>query len=117
MLIGPQAYDVASLVQDARVTISAPLAQRLLARYMEKRLASDPDFDCIEFQKYYAIMVAQRACKILGIFIRLNERDGKPGYLKHLPRIETYLASVLTHDALTPLRSWFASVGIGSSES
>lgn len=116
-VIGPKAYDVASLVQDARVTISDQLAQRLLARYEEKRLAADAEFDRAEFGKYYAIMAAQRACKILGIFIRLNERDGKPGYLKHLPRMEAYLASVLTHDALTPLRSWFASVGIGSSDS
>ena len=85
--------------------------------YEDRRLTADPNFDRGAFQKYYAIMAAQRACKILGIFIRLNERDGKPGYLKHLPRIEAYLASVLTHDALTPLRSWFASVGIGSSES
>jgi len=116
-LIGPQAYDVASLVQDARVTVPDHLARRLLGRYEEKRRAADPEFDSAGFQKFYAIMAAQRACKILGIFIRLNERDGKPGYLKHLPRMETYLAGVLTHDALAPLRSWFAGVGIGTSDS
>jgi aminoglycoside/choline kinase family phosphotransferase len=61
-------------------------------------------------------MAAQRAAKILGIFVRLKQRDGKPGYLRHLPRIEAYIAS-LKHPALQPLRNWFTKAGIGQTES
>lgn len=116
-LIGPAAYDVASLVQDARVTVPDPLADMLLARYEERRLAVDPAFDPEAFRTFYAIMAAQRAAKILGIFVRLDRRDGKPAYLAHLPRIEAYMARSLAHPALAPLRSWFADAGIASADS
>jgi N-acetylmuramate 1-kinase len=116
-LIGPAAYDVASLVQDARVTVPDPLADMLLARYEERRLSVDPAFDPDAFRAFYAIMAAQRAAKILGIFVRLDRRDGKPAYLAHLPRIEAYMARSLAHPALGPLRSWFAGAGIATADS
>jgi tRNA threonylcarbamoyl adenosine modification protein YjeE len=116
-MIGPSAYDVASLCQDARVTIGPELAERLIARYIAGRLEADPAFDALAFRQAYAIMAAQRAAKILGIFVRLDQRDGKPGYLRHLPRIEAYIAQSLKHPALQPLRSWFTRVGIGQTES
>lgn len=116
-MIGPAAYDVASLCQDARVTVDEGLASRLQERYIAARLAADPDFDEAGFREAYAIMAAQRAAKILGIFVRLKQRDGKPGYLRHLPRIEAYIAASLQHPALQPLRNWFAKAGIGQSES
>ena len=56
------------------------------------------------FARAYAIMGAQRATKILGIFARLDRRDGKPHYLKHLPRIEAYLIRNLAHPALAKLQ-------------
>ena len=59
------------------------------------------------FARAYAIMGAQRATKILGIFARLDRRDGKPHYLAHLPRIEAYLARNLAHPALARLRGWY----------
>jgi aminoglycoside/choline kinase family phosphotransferase len=62
-------------------------------------------------------MAAQRAAKILGIFVRLKQRDGKPGYLRHLPRIEAYISASLAHPTLQPLRNWFTKAGIGQSES
>jgi len=58
------------------------------------------------FARAYAVLAAQRATKILGIFARLDRRDGKPAYLAHLPRIEGYLARNLNHPALTHLRLW-----------
>lgn len=116
-MIGPSAYDVASLCQDARVTIEPELEERLLARYIEERRSADPAFDEAAFREAYAIMALQRASKILGIFVRLDQRDGKPGYLRHLPRIEDYIAQSLQHPALQPLRSWFTRVGIVSTES
>ncbi|EDQ35289.1 ATPase, YjeE family [Hoeflea phototrophica DFL-43] len=116
-MIGPSAYDVASLCQDARVTIEPELAEKLLARYIAARHEVDPAFDEAAFREAYAIMAAQRAAKILGIFVRLDQRDGKPAYLRHLPRIEAYIAQSLNHPALRPLRSWFTRVGIGETES
>lgn len=116
-LIGPAAYDVASLLQDARVTVPVELADELLTYYEDLRTKSHPDFDKQAFREAYAIMAAQRAAKILGIFVRLNERDGKPAYLRHLPRIERYISTALNHEALRPLRSWFTAAGIGATES
>lgn len=116
-MIGPSAYDVASLCQDARVTIEPQLADRLIARYIAGRQQADHAFDAPAFREAYAIMATQRAAKILGIFVRLDKRDGKPAYLRHLPRIEAYIAQSLLHPALQPLRSWFTRVGIGQTES
>ncbi|OCW56044.1 tRNA threonylcarbamoyladenosine biosynthesis protein TsaE [Hoeflea olei] len=116
-MIGPSAYDVASLCQDARVTVPEALADQLLARYIAARRAADPGFDADSFREAYAIMAAQRAAKILGIFVRLNKRDGKPGYMRHLPRIEAYIAASLAHPVLQPLRFWFTQAGIGEPES
>ena len=59
------------------------------------------------FATAYAIMAAQRATKVLGIFARLDKRDGKPQYLAHLPRIESYLARNLAHPALSRLKGWY----------
>tara|TARA_R110002020_G_scaffold156117_15_gene337822 strand:+ start:18408 stop:19916 length:1509 start_codon:yes stop_codon:yes gene_type:complete len=116
-MIGPSAYDVASLCQDARVTIPQVLADDLLDHYVQTRSRHNPEFDEEMFREAYAIMAAQRAAKILGIFVRLKQRDGKSGYLVHLPRIEAYIAASLAHPVLQPLRFWFAKAGIGQSES
>ena len=105
-VMGHPAYDVASLLQDARVDASAEFELRLLGLYVRERRAREPDFDMQAFATAYALLAAQRATKILGIFARLDRRDGKPGYLAHLPRIEGYLARNLAHPALERLRTW-----------
>jgi tRNA threonylcarbamoyl adenosine modification protein YjeE len=106
-VLGPPAYDVASLLQDARLEVSSDLELRLLAHYARRRGSRDPSFDPTAFAAAYSVMGAQRATKILGIFTRLDRRDGKPQYLKHLPRIERTLAKNLSHPLLEPLRRWF----------
>ena len=106
-VIGHPAYDVASLLQDARATVSEDLELQLLARYARQRRAKDPDFDMQAFVAAYAILGAQRATKVLGIFVRLDRRDGKPAYLRHIPRIEAYLRRCLAHPALAKLRAWY----------
>jgi tRNA threonylcarbamoyl adenosine modification protein YjeE len=106
-VLGPPAYDVVSLLQDARVDVSAELELRLLGHYAKARKSLDPDFDVGAFAGAYAIMGAQRATKILGIFARLDRRDRKPQYLRHLPRIEAYLTRNLRHPALTALKVWY----------
>jgi len=109
-VIGPVAYDVASLAQDARVDVSAELETELVNYYIKCRKAKRPDFDAETFLQSYAIMAAQRATKILGIFIRLNERDGKPAYLKHLPRIQEYLKRSLKNPVLKDYKNWLETV-------
>ena len=109
-MIGPTAYDVASLAQDARVDVSPELEKQLLNHYIECRTAKNSGFDTDVFHESYAIMAAQRATKILGIFIRLNERDGKPAYLKHLPRMQDYIQRSLQHPVLEPYKNWLETV-------
>jgi N-acetylmuramate 1-kinase len=104
---GPSSYDLVSLGQDARVDVSAALEMKLLVAYARMRRTQDCDFDTSAFARSYAIMGAQRATKILGIFARLDKRDGKPAYLKHMPRMESYLRRNLAHPALSELRAWY----------
>lgn len=67
---------------------------------MLRKGARDPAFDAEELIRAYAIMGAQRATKLLGLFVRLEKRDGKAGvYLAHLPRIGEYLRRNLAHPA------------------
>jgi N-acetylmuramate 1-kinase len=106
-VLGPPAYDVVSLLQDARVTVSDELELKLLGAYALARRKAQPDFDMAAFAAAYAVMGAQRASKILGIFARLDKRDGKPAYLAHLPRVKSYLLKNLGHPALADLRAWF----------
>ena len=106
-VLGHPAYDLVSLLQDARVTVSEELELKLLSHYARLRRSGDPDFDMATFARAYAILGAQRATKILGIFARLERRDSKPQYLAHLPRVERYLAKDLAHPDLAPLRAWY----------
>jgi aminoglycoside/choline kinase family phosphotransferase len=107
-LIGPAAYDVASLLQDARVDVPEAMEMALLGRYVRARRNDDTGFDPSGFTLLYATLAAQRATKILGIFARLDRRDGKPQYLRHMPRLWNYLGRALAHPALAPLRAWYA---------
>ena len=111
-LLGPAAYDVASLLQDARVDVPESLEVALLGRYVRARRAGDAHFDAAAFTRLYATLTAQRATKIVGIFARLDRRDGKPQYLRHIPRLWAYLQRSLMHPALAPLRAWYANVRV-----
>ena len=104
---GPMSYDLASLLQDARVDLPSGQELRLLAAYLRRRSMTTPGFDQAQFLASYALMGAQRATKILGGFARSDRRDGKPQYLRHLPRIEMTLAKNLSHPSLKPIRAWF----------
>jgi tRNA threonylcarbamoyl adenosine modification protein YjeE len=108
-LIGPAAYDVAALLMDARVTVSERTEVRLLSQYAVGRQMADPDFDPVRFAADYMVMGAQRATKILGIFSRLDKRDGKPQYLRHMPRVWNYLMRALDHPSLSAVKAWYAS--------
>jgi tRNA threonylcarbamoyl adenosine modification protein YjeE len=110
-LIGPSAYDVASLAMDARVTVAPDVEKATLDAYVAARHAAGP-FDEEAFHETYAIMAAQRNSKILGIFVRLDRRDGKSAYLKHLPRIRDYLNRALSHPALADMRAFYDAHGL-----
>jgi tRNA threonylcarbamoyl adenosine modification protein YjeE len=105
-LMGHAAYDLVSMGQDARVDIAPELEAQIINHYCALR-AKQGHFNRSDFETAYAILGAQRATKILGIFARLNYRDGKPAYLKHMPRVSRYLAKNVQHPALLPLKHWF----------
>lgn len=108
-LRGPAAYDLVSLLQDARLDVPAELERDLFEYYcnMVSAQGTPQDFDRRAFALEYAVMGAQRNSKILGIFARLATRDGKRQYLQHMPRIWGYLKRNLSHPELAELKSWF----------
>jgi aminoglycoside/choline kinase family phosphotransferase len=107
-VLGSPAYDLVSLLQDARIDVPEMLELSLLSRYIKARREGEDGFDPAAFAVDYAVMSAQRNTRLLGTFARLNLRDGKPQYLRHQPRIWTYLNRSLAHPALSPVRAWYA---------
>jgi N-acetylmuramate 1-kinase len=106
-VLGTGAYDVVSLLQDARVDVPESIEVTLVGRYVKARRARDRTFDLNAFFEHYAALGAQRATKVLGIFSRLARRDGKPQYLRHHPRVWRNLRRSLSHPALKPLKAWY----------
>lgn len=106
-VLGPPAYDLVSLLQDARIDIPEEIEIGMLTRYTRARLTANRHFNPSHFVEMYALMSAQRNARLLGTFARLNLRDGKPQYLQHQPRIWAYLTRSLAHPSLTPLKTWF----------
>lgn len=99
---GHPAYDLMSLLEDARRDISDPLRAAMLERYFDRAGVSDRQ----GFMAAFAILGAQRHARVVGLFIRLLRRDGKPTYLPHLPRVWRRLERSLAHEAMAPLRAW-----------
>ncbi|WP_018862711.1 aminoglycoside phosphotransferase family protein [Thioalkalivibrio sp. ALJ3] len=102
-VIGSPAYDVVSLLEDARREVSADTVTHGLEHYL-----SMVDMPRASFMTHYRVLGVQRTVKILGIFVRLAERDGKPRYLEHLPRLHRLLEQGLRHPELEPVARWFA---------
>ncbi|WP_326525082.1 aminoglycoside phosphotransferase family protein [Sphingomonas sp.] len=100
-LAGHPAYDLVSLLQDARRDVHPDLEAALLDRYLRTTGVGE------EFVTAYHILGAQRNAKIVGIFTRLWQRDGKPRYPGLCPRVWGYLNRDLEHPALAPVKSWF----------
>lgn len=100
-LVGHPAYDLVSLLQDARRDVSPALEAEMLAYY---HAAAKPGVD---FDAHYALLGAQRNTKIIGIFTRLWKRDGKERYLSFLPRMWGLLERDLAHPDLAPVKHWF----------
>jgi aminoglycoside/choline kinase family phosphotransferase len=106
-LAGSPAYDLVSLLEDARRDVAPDLAAAMTDYYVDLRQRQSPGFDGAALRRDAAILAAQRNAKIIGIFARLWRRDGKPRYLSFLPRMWGYMARDLAHPALAPVRHWF----------
>ena len=102
-LAGHRAYDLVSLLQDARREVAPALEAAMIARYVAAT-GVDPE----AFAADYARLGAQRNAKIVGIFVRLARRDGKPRYLSLIPRVWALLERDLAHPALAAVAAWFA---------
>jgi aminoglycoside/choline kinase family phosphotransferase len=101
-LVGHAAYDLVSLLQDARRDVAPALEAEMFDYYVAKTGVR------ADFLADYATLGAQRNAKIVGIFVRLWKRDGKPKYLGYIPRVWALLERDLTHPALQPVAEWFA---------
>lgn len=98
---GDPAYDLVSLLEDARRDVPPALAEEMLVRYVKKTGTEE-----VSFRLRYAVLGAQRNSKIIGIFTRLAARDGKQHYLKLLPRVWGLLERDLAHPSLIKLKTW-----------
>ncbi|WP_419808075.1 aminoglycoside phosphotransferase family protein [Sphingomonas sp.] len=100
-LAGHPAYDLVSLLQDARREVEPSVEAAMLARY---RAATGAGAD---FMRAYHVLGAQRNAKIVGIFTRLWKRDGKARYAGLCPRVWAYLERDLSEPVLAPVAAWF----------
>ncbi|MEI8394447.1 MAG: tRNA (adenosine(37)-N6)-threonylcarbamoyltransferase complex ATPase subunit type 1 TsaE [Rhodospirillaceae bacterium] len=100
---GPAAYDLVSLVEDARRDIAPTLADAMIEHY----LAAFPALDPVAFRQACRVLGAIRHTRVIAVFLRLAAR-GKPGYLRHLPRVWAYLDRHLARPELAPVAAWFA---------
>ncbi len=100
--LGSVAYDLVSLLEDARRDVAPVIVARALDRY--HALVGG---DRAAFEAAYAVLGAQRNTRIVGVFTRLWRRDGKARYLDLLPRVWRHLEGDLRHPAMEPVRRWF----------
>lgn len=101
-LIGHPAYDLVSVLEDARRDVSPDVEAAMLAHYIAATGTDDA------FTRAYWALAAQRNTRILGVFTRLWRRDGKPGYKAFQPRMWGLLERDLAQPGLEQLRDWFA---------
>ena len=99
---GHPAYDLMSLLEDARRDLTPSLEEALLSYYLD----AFPALDRERFETAYAILGAQRHAKVIGIFTRLRVRDNKDVYLKHIPRVWRLLEGSCRHPHLAPFKQW-----------
>jgi hypothetical protein len=104
---GSRAYDLISLVEDARRDVAPDLAEIATTHYLATMQTQGTPLNEQHFRAEMAVMAAQRNTKIVGIFARLYARDGKRRYLSYLPRVWRYLEHDLEHPMMARLRAWY----------
>ncbi|MDR3517166.1 MAG: phosphotransferase [Azospirillaceae bacterium] len=102
--LGPVAYDLVSLLEDARRDLSETLTATMIERYRD----AFPALATSDFAAGYAVLGAMRHARIIGIFIRLARQDGKRRYLEYLPRVWRQLDAQLRHPALALVAEWIS---------
>ncbi len=102
--LGPAAYDVVSLLEDARRELAPGLPESMLERYFAALAMGAGERG--RFMRAYHVLGAQRHWRVLGVFARLRRRDGKAAYLRHLPRVARLLLGHLGQPGLAPLADW-----------
>ena len=100
-LAGHPAYDLASVLEDARRDVPPDIEREMIDRYVAATGCGD------EFERAYWALAAQRNTRILGVFTRLWKRDNKPGYRRFQPRMWGLLERDLAQPHLAPVRGWF----------
>jgi aminoglycoside/choline kinase family phosphotransferase len=100
-LLGDPAYDLASLLEDARRDVGPQTIADCFARFV-----TEMGEDARDFADRYVALAAQRNAKIIGIFTRLTVRDNKPHYLKYLPRVWRHFLHDLNHELLAPIKTF-----------
>lgn len=103
-LIGQFSYDLMSLLEDARRDVPKDLKKHLYDRYLDG-MGKDLDRDGFDYS--FRVLAAQRHAKVLGIFVRLHERDGKERYLQFIPHVQKLFINAVNDPALAPLKKWF----------
>lgn len=98
---GHPSYDLVSLIEDARRDVTPAVQRACFDRYVV-----EAGLDRKDFATGCALMAAQRHARVIGVFVRLWKRDGKPIYLHHLPRVWRLFEQALRHEALQPMRAW-----------
>jgi N-acetylmuramate 1-kinase len=104
---GAKAYDMVSLIEDARRDVPPEVGRATAAHYLRAMREQGTPVDEQDYAEEMAVFAAQRNTKIAGIFARLFKRDGKPRYLDYLPRVWSYLTADLEHPSLRELKSWY----------
>ena len=100
-LAGHPAYDLASVLEDARRDVPPALERAMIDRYIAATGSG------ADFERAYWALAAQRNTRILGVFVRLWKRDGKPHYRSFQPRMWGLLERDLAAPGLEPVRAWF----------
>lgn len=100
--LGPEPYDLANLLEDARRTVPEAIRVAMLNRYCADMTSEGRE----TFRLWYRVLATRFHCRVLGQFIRLAVKDGKFGYLKHIPRLEAYIEHALPDPVLAPLKAW-----------
>ena len=113
-VIGPVTYDLVSLLKDCYVTWNNGLVEDMLESFFN-RVKSNTVNNISDFRYWFEITGLQRHIKAIGIFSRLNYRDGKSGYLQDIPRTYAYMDKVLNkYKELSTLNEIFSNLEIGS---
>ena len=97
-----------SLLYDVRMTLKQDEIDHLFQYYGTSYEETDKE----QFARGCAILNAQRLCKIIGIFVRLDKRDGKEAYRTYMPRVRSLLRDALQTKPLAPIRAWFDEHGV-----